>query len=136
MATKRAAFDRAIDHWNAGNLDGYLELYDDGIALYGYSETPMDKPMVAAFYRGIRDAIHDSRIEVHDVMEDGARLCARFTMTGVHGGELAGVPATGRPISQDGITILRFEGDRCVERWSVADMLAVLVQIGAVPAPA
>jgi predicted ester cyclase len=132
MSTMRTAFDRAIANWNAGDLDGYLELYDDGIRLHGYSEAPMDKASVAAFYRGIHDAVHASRIEIHDVMEDGDKLCARFTMSGVHGGELAGVAATGKPISQDGMTILRFDGDKCVERWSVADMLAVLVQIGAV----
>jgi predicted ester cyclase len=47
-----------------------------------------------------------------------------------------GVPATGRDIALPGITILRFEGDRTVERFSQADMLGLLVQIGAVPAPA
>jgi hypothetical protein len=44
-----------------------------------------------------------------------------------------GVPATGRDIALPGITILRFEGDRTVERFSQADMLGLLVQIGAVP---
>ncbi len=42
----------------------------------------------------------------------------------------AGIPAL------PGITILRFEGDRTAERFSQADMLGLLVQIGAVPAPA
>jgi hypothetical protein len=41
-----------------------------------------------------------------------------------------GVPATGRDIALPGITILRFEGDRTVERFSQADMLGLLVQIG------
>jgi hypothetical protein len=26
--------------WNAGDLDGYLELYDDAIRLHGYSPEP------------------------------------------------------------------------------------------------
>ncbi len=30
------------------------------------------------------------------------------------------------------MTILRFDGSHVVERWSVADMLSVLVQLGAV----
>ena len=40
------------------------------------------------------------------------------------------------PITLPGITILHFGGDRCIERFSQADMLGVLIQIGAVPAPA
>ena len=43
--------------------------------------------------------------------------------------------ATGVTIALPGITVLRFVGERCVERWSCADMLGVLVQIGAVPTP-
>jgi hypothetical protein len=39
-------------------------------------------------------------------------------------------------IALPGITILHFRGCRGVERYSQADMLGLLVQIGAVPAPA
>ena len=59
---------------------------------------------------------------------------ARFL--GTHDGSFPGVPATGRPVDVPGITILRFADGRCVERWAVADFLAVMIQIGAVPAPA
>ncbi len=47
-----------------------------------------------------------------------------------------GVPATGAEIVLPGITILDFRGDRVIERFSEADMLGLLVQIGATPAPA
>jgi hypothetical protein len=42
----------------------------------------------------------------------------------------------GRPYSLDGITIMRFEDERVVERWSTADFLGMLMQIGAIPAHA
>jgi predicted ester cyclase len=45
------------------------------------------------------------------------------------------LPATGKPYVLAGITIMRFAGDTVVERWSSADMLGVLVQIGAIPPP-
>jgi predicted ester cyclase len=57
-------------------------------------------------------------------------------MTGRHVGEFMGVPATGTPIALPGITILCFRDGRCVERFSRADMLGLLIQLGAVPAPA
>ena len=57
-------------------------------------------------------------------------------MTGRRVAGFMGIPATGRDIALPGITILRFEGDRTAERFSQADMLGLLVQIGAVPAPA
>lgn len=57
-------------------------------------------------------------------------------MTGRHVKEFMGVPATGTSITLPGITILHFRDDRVIERFSQADMLGLLVQIGAVPAPA
>ena len=134
-STNRAAFDRAIACWNAGDLDGYLDLYDPGIRLHGYTEQPMTKPEVTGMYRGLHDALEGIHIEVHDVIEEGDRLSARATMSGTHRGELFGVPGTGVHVVQPVITHLRFVDARCVERWSVADTLAVLLQIGAVSLP-
>ncbi len=133
--TKRKAFVAAIAAWNEGDLDGYLELYSPSIKLYGYSDAPMNKDEASAMYRGIWDGVSDIHLLVQDVVEDETSICARCTMTGKHAGVLFGVPATGKPIVQSVITILRFEGAECVERWSVADTLAVLVQIGAVTLP-
>ena len=86
-------------------------------------------------YRGIWGGVSDIHLLVQDVVEDETSICARCTMTGSHSGVLFGVPPTGKPIAQSVITILRFDGTECVERWSVADTLAVLVQIGAVTLP-
>ena len=66
---------------------------------------------------------------------DGDACTIRFTMTGRHVGEFMGVPATGAAIALPGVTI-HLDGERVVERFSQADMLGLLVQIGAVPAPA
>lgn len=57
-------------------------------------------------------------------------------MSGRHTGEVFGVPATGARIHQQVMTTLRFTGVRCVERWSLADTLGVMAQIGAIPQPA
>jgi predicted ester cyclase len=122
--------------WNAGDLDGYLELYDETIRLHGYAPEPMDKAEVRAFYEAIFAAFTAPQLEFHEVLWDGATCTIRFTMTGRHSGEFMGVPATGNDIALPGITILRFAGDRVVERFSQSDMLGLLVQLGAMPAPA
>jgi predicted ester cyclase len=127
---------RARDAWNAGDLDGYLQLYDPAIRLYGYSPDPMGKDEVRAFYEGIFAAFGSPQLEFHEELWDDDRVAIRFTMTGRHGGEFMGVPPSGTDIALPGITILRFAGDRVVERHSQADMLGLLVQLGAVPAPA
>jgi predicted ester cyclase len=126
--------------WNDGDLDRYLDLYDDAIRLHGYTPEPMDKPSVVEFYREISDALTapgrpSPELEFHQTMVDGDLYCCRFTMSGEHVGPFMGVPATGRAYRVDGITMMRFDGERVVERWSSADFLGLLVQLGAIPAP-
>ena len=54
----------------------------------------------------------------------------------MHRADLMGIPATGRGIAVDAISIMRVEGGRIAERWCTWDTLGLLQQIGAVPAPA
>jgi predicted ester cyclase len=134
--TPQEALSTARDRWNAGDLDGYLELYDDRVRLHGYAPDPIGKTEARGFYAGIFAAFDDLRLAFHETLWSGDAATVRFTLHGRHTGEFMGVPATGAPIAVPGITILRFEGDRVIERFSQADMLGWLVQIGAVPAPA
>jgi predicted ester cyclase len=131
MSTRREAFDRAIAAWNRNDLPAYLDLYDERIALHGYSPAPMGKAEVRGFYEGIFAALSDIVLEIHEVVEDGDQLGCRFTMHGTHTGEMAGIAPTGRRIAQPGVTILGFEGDRVVTRYSVADFASVVAQLTA-----
>lgn len=128
-----ANLQHALEAWNAGDLDGYLALYDDSIKLHGYSPEPLDKTAVRGFYEMIHRAFDGPQLTFHDVFSDGDRLAIRFTMTGTHRDQFMGIAATGRNVAVDGITILRFANGRCVERWSSVNMYAWLAQLGAVP---
>lgn len=135
----RDTFDRAIDALNdPGRRDEYFEiLYDDDVVLHGYSPEPMvGKPAVRAFYQALFHAFPDCRATPEQYLVEGDSLTMRFRFAGTHLGEFQGIPANGRAFDIGGITILRFGEARCVERWSVADFLTMMIQIGAVPAPA
>ncbi len=90
-------------HWNAGDLDTYLTLYDESIRLHVHSHTPepMDKVGAATFYRGIWAAlVADGRpspeLVSFENMVDGDLYCCRFTMSGMHRAGFLGMPASGR----------------------------------------
>jgi len=135
MNAAHAALASALERWNAGDLDGYLALYDERIRLHGYSPEAMSKAEVRAFYRTIFTAFDDPKLEFHQTLWDGDACAIRFTMTGTHVGEFMGVPPTERPIALPGITVLHFDGASVIERFSQADMLGLLVALDAVPAP-
>jgi predicted ester cyclase len=135
-----ARVEQARQRWNAGDLPGYLTLYDEAIKLHGYTPEPMSKPAVTGFYQMIWATMAEvgkpnPTLTFHEVLTDGDLYSCRFAMSGVHQGPFMGVPATGKPYVLPGITIMRFDGPTVLERWSSADMLSVLIQIGAVPPP-
>ena len=136
MPGPQQALSAARDSWNAGDLEGYLRLYDEEIRLHGYSPEPMGKAQVRGFYEGIFSAFGTPKLSFEEVLWNGDTCAIRFTMTGRHVQEFMGVPATGTAITLPGLTILHFRGDRVIERFSQANMLGLLVQLGAVPAPA
>jgi steroid delta-isomerase-like uncharacterized protein len=130
-ATYRAALDRA----NAGDVAGYLDLYSDDVVFGGVSPEPMDKAAVVAFHEDFYAAFPGTQVQVLDLIEDGDKLAARLLLTGPHEGPFLGIPPTGNPVQLSITTVLTMRDGKCVERWSTADMLGLLIQLGAVPPP-
>ena len=126
VETNLAALRRAHARWNAGDLAGYLELYAADAVVYGYVGVEPGIAGIRGFYEGLWAGFPDSRLRFDDMIAEGDKVAIRFTWEGIHRGEFQSLPATGRAVSMDGITILRFAGGRCVERWSQADFLGLL----------
>jgi steroid delta-isomerase-like uncharacterized protein len=87
-------------------------------------------------FAGFRQAFPDLHLTVEDVIVEANRAVARGTMTGTHRGTFLGVPPTGRRFSIHWIDVYRIEGGLIRETWHLEDFLGMLVQLGAVPAPA
>jgi steroid delta-isomerase-like uncharacterized protein len=113
--------------------DQYLALYDSTIKLHGLGPQPLDHAGVVQFYQGFWAAFPDAILTFDDLVGEGDKVTVRFHVTGTHKGDFMGIPATAKKISLGGITILQFKGGKCIERWSVADMLGLLQQLGVAP---
>jgi predicted ester cyclase len=68
-------------------------------------------------------------------MAEGEKVVTHYRVSGTHQGQFFGVRATDERITMSAISIDRFEGDKLVEEWPEYDLLGVMRQIGAVPAP-
>jgi predicted ester cyclase len=135
-ADNAARYRAAIDRFNAGDLDGYLALYSDDVVFGGVTAEPMDKAGVVAFHEGFVAAFPDAQVEVTRLVADGDQLASRLEFDLVHQGEFLGVPATGAPARFVVTSISTWRDGQIIERWSTADMYGLMVQLGAVPAPA
>ena len=83
----------------------------------------------------LRGGFPDVQWTLEDVVADGDKVAARFTMRGTHTGVFMGVPPSGRPFTATSLGIYRIADGQIVEEHGLPDMMGIMVQIGAVPPP-
>ena len=127
---------RMYELLSAGDVDGFGDLLADDFI--EHEETPGLAPTkdgVKAFFRMYISAFPDLRMEVQDVLSSGDKVVARTKATGTHQAEFMGMAATGKSFGVKLIDIMRFGDDGLVhEHWGVFDALAMMQQLGALPA--
>jgi steroid delta-isomerase-like uncharacterized protein len=72
---------------------------------------------------------------IEDTIAEGDRVVVRWRNEGTHVGEFMGMPATGKNFSIAGIDVHRVRDGKLAEHWHVVDQLAMLQQLGFLPAP-
>jgi predicted ester cyclase len=70
-----------------------------------------------------------------DMIAEGDEVAVRATFRGTHQGEFSGIPATGNEVEIPVFLIYRIEDGKIVEHWMQADVMGLLQQLGALPAP-
>jgi predicted ester cyclase len=80
----------------------------------------------------------DRKVTVEDITGDGELVAVRCRMTGTNEGGLAwaGIPANGNKVDVEWISLYRLRDGRVVEHRAVMDLMGLMRQLGAIPAPA
>ena len=81
----------------------------------------------------MRGGFPDIQWTLDELISEGDRVAARFTMRGTHQGPIFGVQASGKPIEVRAVNFYRFADGQIVEEHGQPDLLGLLQQIGAIP---
>jgi steroid delta-isomerase-like uncharacterized protein len=127
---------RLYDLINAGDIEGFSRhLADDFVEHEATPGLAPTKDGVKEFFRMQRAAFPDMRMDVEDVFGNGDKAVARVRYTGTNRGDFMGMPATGKSVDVQLIDMFRFGDDgRVREHWGVIDLMAMMQQLGVVPA--
>ncbi len=128
----KALVRRAIGS-NHGTAEDATEIFAPDFVAYMPGRPPMDRASFEHFVGGVTDGMPGYTYEIHDQIAQGDLVVNRITWRGVHSGDPAGVPATGRSIELRGINMFRVQGGRVAAQWAELDMFGLLQQIGAIP---
>lgn len=130
----KAVLLHAIEKFNdPRDREGYFNLYGPGAVLHGYPGVEPGIEGIKRFYRAYWTAFPDVALTVDLVLAEGDLVACSFAVRQTHRGEFMGIPPTGKSVTYSGVTILRFAAGKCIERWSQADFLGMLQQLGVVP---
>jgi steroid delta-isomerase-like uncharacterized protein len=85
---------------------------------------------------GMNAAFPDIHWDVQDMVAEGDRVATFSFWSGTHRGEFLGVPASGRRVTVEAWTLDRYQLGQLVESRIIMDVVGLLTQVGAIPAPA
>jgi len=118
--------------WNTGDVSRIDEfIHDDFVADYrplGSLRQGLEdaKKMVL----GAHETFQDFHEEMHDVVAEGDRVVAHFTITGRHVGNWGPLPPTGKLLRYEEMAIFHFKEGKIFYQRGVVDNLRALYQAG------
>jgi len=133
--TNKIVMSRFLEFINTASESLAQELISpDAIFHVPGSPEPMRGPAgYLAIIGMMRGGFPDIQWTVEEMVAEGDKVAARFTMRGTHRGTFFGVPPTGKTIAVQATNFYRLSGGQFVEEHGQPDMLGLLQQIGAAP---
>ena len=132
-AVVRRFFEELLSTDNLAVAD---EILSPGFRFYfAGSPDPMDLESYKAFLIARRAAFPDRRFVVEDMIAEGDKVSARFSMRGTHKGELRGIAPSGREMTMTGIDMIRLSEGKMVEDRVEVDQLGMMQQLGVIAPP-
>ena len=120
---------------NDRKLELAPDLFTDDHAFHDpqIPSVPAGPAGVAATVKVYQEGV-EGHWEIEEIFSADDKVVVRWTGSGTHVAEVNGIPATGKKIRVDAISIHRMAGGKIAETWEVWDTLGFLQQIGVVPA--
>jgi len=125
----RAADQVAIDQ---ATID---ELCHPG--LVDHNPAPDHEPTLAGFKQkvaGFKAVFADLGEDRQDIIASGDTVATRWVVTGSLQQEFMGIPASGQKVRVEGMNFYRLKDGRVSDIWTQFDGVALMQQLGAIPA--
>src|SRR6266568_4582824 len=125
-------FEHAFRAADQATID---ELCDPG--LVDHNPAPDEEPTLAGFKQkvaGFKASFPDLEEDLQDIIASGDTVATRWVVTGSQQQDLMGIPASGQTIRVEGMNFYRLKDGRVTDIWTQFDGLALMQQLGAIPA--
>jgi steroid delta-isomerase-like uncharacterized protein len=134
--SNKAAVRRFRDAFNAGDLDGAVAVFAPNAVVHSSgAPDPLTMEDFKQFGQVFLSAFPGGTATVEDMIAEGNKVVSRITYRATHTGDLMGIPPTGKSVTVSEMTIDQFADGKIVESWRLFDQMAMMQQLGVIPAP-
>ncbi|HEU5065807.1 MAG TPA: nuclear transport factor 2 family protein [Gaiellaceae bacterium] len=138
MSFNRELLDRYVELYNAGDLEGVIDLYADDAVQKMPDGTFEGRSAIRERLARELDAFPDVVHVVRSFVEDGDAFADEWTFSGTHAAALAlpdgtELPPTGKRVEIDGMEVVEVRDGKIVLNALYYDNMAVLAQLGLIP---
>ena len=134
----KAIFRQGYDElFNKGNLAIADKLYAAGYIMNHTDPVNLSHGPdgIRQYVSATRSAFPDIRVTVDDIVAEGDKTVARFTMEGTQTGQFFSAPPSGKRVVWSGIILSRYGGGKILEETVNVDSFGLIVQLGIIPSP-
>ena len=118
---------------NKGNIDMIDTHFASNYVNKTVTSTVNGQAEAKEFFGAFLTGFSNIKFVVDEIFGVDDRLVKRWTFTGTHTGDFAGVPPTGKVITLSGISVSRIENGKIVEELDYMDDLGFMQQLGVIP---
>jgi steroid delta-isomerase-like uncharacterized protein len=117
--------------WSQGDLEVIDELYDiDYVAHWTSGPDTHGLDELREVVMEARTAFPDLKEEIEQIVTEGDLVVTRFSTGGTFKGNIMGLSPNDQKVTRQEIAIHRIDNGKIVEQWTVADSLALMLQLG------
>jgi steroid delta-isomerase-like uncharacterized protein len=125
-----------IGAMNRGDLDTAMALIAPDAV--DHAPVPGQAPGVEGWrakWEMMGTAFPDVHFAIEESIEVGDTVATRYSMRGTHTGDFMGMPPTGRTFEALTLDMIHVRDGKVVEHWGLIDQMAMMAQLGLLPAP-
>jgi predicted ester cyclase len=129
------AFHRAMEeYWRTGD-DAPLAAMFDPACKFSVPGMPETLEGMLQAMPAFRQAFSDIDIRIGETVSEGDKIAYQLSFTATHSGDFMGIPASGKRVTMSETHIERIRDGKIVLHSGTTDMLGLMQQLGAFPAP-
>jgi steroid delta-isomerase-like uncharacterized protein len=116
--------------WNAHDLTAAASVLHSDVTFRGsLGQEKRGHAGFAEYVNMVHRALGEYRCLIEQLVEEGDKVFAKLTFSGIHRSEFLGHPPTQRRVSWIGCALFSFRGDRINDVWVLGDLKSLEAQL-------